>query len=130
MPRPRSVVACLMLSLSGGVTTSCVSVLGLDEEHDSAVERYCKCDAVKALRNGDYADCVSYFTSRLNAASEPARAAWMKKYAEACDKCLNWDQCIDLPATCTREGDPCLDTLACVDCCTDTAAPGPCQASS
>jgi hypothetical protein len=116
MPAARTVLAVLSLAAVAVLASSCVSVLGLDEEHDSAVEKLCKCEAVAKLKNDSYDECVAYFTKRLNAASEPARAKWMEMFDRECSKdCTRWASCVALPATCTLDSD-CLDAN-CADCC-------------
>ena len=120
----RPLGAGVLLVVAGGLTSSCVAVLGLDEKYEDAVTAYCRCDGPRSMTKDR--GCVAYFTSRLDSASELARAEWMKTFDAVCRKsCDDWAVCASLSATCTIEGE-CLDKAGCNDCC--TKGPDGCQA--
>jgi hypothetical protein len=95
---------------------ACVGVLGLDDYND-AVAGLCLCDQQVPTFGGR---CVEVLGERLDAVSEPTRAAWLSYYAEHCgDSCSDALSCYQQKATCSELG--CGEAR---ECCGYSEAPG------
>lgn len=113
----RRLLACALVSAAAA--PSCVSTLGLDEEHRSAAKQLCVCGEVNYLYGGDSARCAEDVERSLERVTEPTRAAWMKQFTSICTTCQKSADCYFTPPTCGLTG-PCPDNN-CARCCTQPA---------
>jgi hypothetical protein len=90
------------------VTTSCVGLLGIDDDQKSAVQKLCKCPQAEPYY-GSPAACTADLERRLEGVTETARAQWMQNFSKKCagPSCQSALDCLAVKPTCLDLGEDC-----------------------
>jgi hypothetical protein len=89
-------------------TTSCVGLLGIDDDQKSAIAKLCRCPQAEQYY-GSPAACTAELERRLEGVTESTRAEWMQTFANKCagPSCQTALECLAEKPTCLDLGESC-----------------------